>query len=244
MDEWKYNTARDLDLPVKEALKSVKRDPGLPGVLAGLLKRPFLIAYLAGYHRLSITGREHLPTSFPFVLVSNHCSHLDAPLLSALVPFRLSSRLFPIAAGDTFFESYASSALAAFFMNALPIWRKKVSAHTLELFRARLIEEPCAYILFPEGTRSRDGNMARFKPGIGKIIAGQDVPVIPVHIDGAHRALPPSKSFPRPNKIRVHIGAPLRFTGHPNEKGGWLAVAAALQTAVETLAPHHQRSSN
>ena len=68
----------------------------------------------------------------------------------------VGGKIFPIAAGDVFFETPAWAAFAAGIMNALPMWRKKFGPHALQELRQRLVEEPCAYILFPEGARSRD----------------------------------------------------------------------------------------
>ena len=91
--------------------------------------------------------------------------------------------------GDTFFQTPIMRAFAAGAMNALPLWRKNAGRHAMEDLRQRLIGEPCGYILFPEGTRSRDGAMKRFKAGVGMLVNGTRVPVIPCHIEGTHRAL-------------------------------------------------------
>ena len=240
MESWEYDTARDLGLAPKETLKSVTREIGLPGVLTGLIKRPLLYVYLKIFHRIEILGKENLPSRYPFVLVANHSSHLDTPVLSFLVPLPLSFRLFPIAAGDTFFESYRSSLFAALFVNALPLWRKKAGAHSLEQFRNRLVDEPCAYILFPEGTRSRTGKLGKFKPGVGMIVAGQDVPVVPCHIDGAYEAFSSTAKTLKPVKISVRIGKPIEMGPIKNNKKGWLEIAESLQAGVEKLAPQKE----
>src|SRR5436189_92194 len=62
-------------------------------------------------------------------------------------------------------------------------------------------------ILFPEGTRSRTGRMREFKSGVGAIVAGRDVSVVPCYIEGAHAAWPKGQRLPRPRKIRVLLGA-------------------------------------
>jgi len=236
MKDWEYDTARDLGLAPAEVLKSVHREIGLPGVITGLIKRPLLHIYLKLFHRIKVFGKENLPAQYPFVLVANHCSHLDTPVLSSLVPLPLSFRLFPIAAGDTFFESYRTSLFAALFVNALPLWRKKVGAHSLDQFRNRLVAEPCGYILFPEGTRSRTGKMGKFKPGIGMILAGQNVPVVPCYIDGAFEALSSDARTLKPVRITVRIGKPLNMEAIENNKSGWLQVSESLQSEVEKLA--------
>jgi 1-acyl-sn-glycerol-3-phosphate acyltransferase len=101
--------------------------------------------------------------------------------------------------------------------------------------RRRLIEEPCAYILFPEGGRSRDGRLKPFKSGLGMLVAGTDVPVIPCHIEGAFAALRPGHFVPAPVPIRLRIGAPIRFVDVPNDRDGWNIVAQSVRAAIEML---------
>ena len=103
-------------------------------------------------------------------------------------------------------------------MNTLPIWRKRCGAHALDDLRARLLGDQCIYILFPEGTRTRTGEIARFKPGLGRLVAGTNVPVVPCHLRGAWEALPPGGNRPNPVKITLRIGRPLSFEGAPNER--------------------------
>src|SRR5262245_9485206 len=101
---------------------------------------------MATWHRLKVRGRRYLPRRPPFVLAANHQRHLDALVLASPLPWRLRDHIFPIAAGDVFFETPAMSAFSAFFLNALPMWRKKCGPHALLQLRQRLVEEPCAYI--------------------------------------------------------------------------------------------------
>lgn len=76
-------------------------------------------------------------------------------------------------------------------MNALPIWRKNCGAHSLADLRERLLNGRSVYILFPEGTRTRTGAIGKFKPGLGRLVAGTNVPVVPCHLRGTFAALPP-----------------------------------------------------
>src|SRR5262249_29992782 len=119
--------------------------------------------------------------------------------------------------------------------NALPMWRKKCGPHAMEQLRERLVGEPCSYILFPEGTRSRDGQLGRFKAGLGMLIAGTPVAVVPGFISGAYAALPPHAKWPRPVKLRVRIGPPLRFESVANERAGWEQITKSVEEAVRKL---------
>lgn len=233
--DWTYSPARDHGLSEAARLKSTSREPGLISTTAHILACHALAAYLRAYHRLRVEGRQHVPAKPPFVVVANHASHLDALVLAAALPRRVRACTYPISAGDVFFESLATSALTSMFINALPLWRKKVTRHALEDLRARLIAGDSAYILFPEGARSRDGQPLPFKPGIGHLVAGTPVPVVPCHIEGAFRAFPPGSKLPRPRTLRVRIGEPIVFEATPNERSGWAGVAERLRGAVENL---------
>jgi 1-acyl-sn-glycerol-3-phosphate acyltransferase len=236
MEKWRLEPARDLGVPLGKSLRSLQRESGLVSVIARAAWWSVVRAYLALGHRLSIRGREHLPAAPPFVIVANHASHLDALVLAAAVPRRLWDRVFPIAAGDTFFQTPLLAAFAAVLLNALPMWRRHCGAHALRELRSRLTAEPCTYILFPEGTRSRDGRVASFKSGLGMIVAGTEVPVVPAYVEGAYGALQPGRRLPRLRRIRVRIGPPLRFADATNDRAGWNEVSRCAEAAVRGLA--------
>ncbi|MFO0876896.1 MAG: lysophospholipid acyltransferase family protein [Gemmataceae bacterium] len=237
MQKWNLQPARDLGLPPGERLRSLKRENGLVSTGLHLAWWSMVRGYLALWHRLAIIGRQHIPAKPPYILVANHTSHLDALVLAAPLPWRQRDRIFPIAAGDVFFETPLVSAFAAGMLNALPMWRKKCGPHALEQLRQRMLEEPCAYILFPEGARSRDGKMLAFKPGLGMLIAETDVPVVPCFLDGCYQAMVAGQRWPRPRPIRLHIGEPVIFKTVANNREGWIHIAAITQERVNALAP-------
>ncbi len=234
-EQWDLTPATDLNLPVGERVRSLSRERGLLDTGLGFAWWGLVGTYMKLSHRLRVAGRDQLPVTAPFLLVSNHASHLDVMLLASVLPRRLRHCVYPIAAGDTFFESPVTAGFAAFVLNALPMWRRKAGSHALRQLRTRLTEEPCGYILFPEGTRSRTGEMAAFKSGLGMLVAGTDVPVIPCHISGAFRALSPDQRLPRPRKLHLRIGPPLVFRGAKNDRDGWSGIARETEAAVEAL---------
>jgi 1-acyl-sn-glycerol-3-phosphate acyltransferase len=115
------------------------------------------------------------------------------------------------------------------------VWRKRNRQKDLLSLRRRLIDEGLVFILFPEGTRIRDGTMGAFQPGIGALVAGSGVPVVPCHLDGAFDAWPATRSLPRPAPLRLRIGVPLRFDDLANDRAGWEAVTRACEAAVRAL---------
>jgi 1-acyl-sn-glycerol-3-phosphate acyltransferase len=237
MEEWRFEPAHDFGLSAEQRRVSLRREVGLESAISCFLWRSITRVYLAIAHRLKIRGRENFPTRAPFVLVANHASHLDAIILGAILPLRFVGAVFPIAAGDTFFTKRASSIFATAFMNALPIWRKNCGAHSLQDLRERLLQGACIYILFPEGTRTRTGAMGPFKPGLGRLVAETNIPIVPCYLNGTFAALPASGTVPRWKKISVRVGKVLSFAETTNDRAGWESIATATENAVRDLAP-------
>ena len=241
MDEWHYQPARDLGLTTGQRLHSLQRETGLLALTTRCGWWSITAAYLAVCHRLCVRGRDRLPACPPFVLVANHTSHLDVLALALALSWRVRTRLLVIAAGDTFFKSPLVATFSVGALNALPIWRDHCGANALRQLRRRLVEEPCVYILFPEGTRSRTGTMAPFKAGLGMLVAGSGVPVVPCHLSGAYEALPPHRRWPRPHPLELCIGRPLIFDHVPNRRQGWAQVATETEAAVQSLAESSEK---
>src|SRR5947209_2032286 len=82
MEDWKLDPAHDLGLPLKERLRSLRRESGLLESGAHLFWWLTLRGYFRAYHRLEIHGLEHLPPEPPFACIANHASHLDALALA------------------------------------------------------------------------------------------------------------------------------------------------------------------
>jgi len=235
MEPWTFKPASDIELSPVESARSLRRESGLVSTIGHLTWQLTTKAFFKLYHRLSVEVECSIPTQPPFVMIANHTSHLDAVLLAAALPCRLCDCVFPVAAGDVFFNTPAMSLFAATLLNALPMWRKNCGAHALDELKKRLIEEPCGLILFPEGTRSRDGTLGPFKSGLGMLTAGTAVPVIPCHLSGAFQAFPPAARLPRPWRIRLKIGQPLVFNSVPNRRDGWDQIVNISREAVRQL---------
>jgi 1-acyl-sn-glycerol-3-phosphate acyltransferase len=176
-----------------------------------------------------------VPEQPSYVLVANHASHLDALVLGSMVPLRWRDHLFPLAAKDVFFEKLPVAGFAAAALNALPVWRRAARGHGLADLRERLLAEPCIYILFPEGARTRIGQMEKFKPGIGMLVAGTSVPVVPCYLQGTFEAMPANSWLLRPRRISVRLGKTLTFETFTNDRSGWTGVAEILEAAVRDL---------
>jgi 1-acyl-sn-glycerol-3-phosphate acyltransferase len=235
MDEWRYEPTADFDQSPLQRLAAFPRHPDMFVYGLRLAAHLFVRAWLRLYHRFRVTGRQHLPLDRPFVMVANHASHLDAVTLLSALPLPRIQHAYPAAAKDYFFTSMPKIAFSAVVINAMPFDRKENPRESLTLCR-RLLETPRhVLILFPEGTRSTDGELGAFKPGIGFLTAGSDIAVVPCFLDGGYRAWPKGAFIPRPRKLTLRIGAPLTFTEAAPDKEGAKSVAAQLRAAVEAL---------
>ncbi len=183
-------------------------------------------------------GTSRLPAAQKyrsFVLVANHSSHLDALCLLAALPLRKLHRAFPAAAADYFFESIPRTWFSAVIVNALPFARQVQIRQSLALCEHLLLNPGNVLILFPEGTRSMTGEVGRFKPGIGLLLAGRDLPVVPCYLDGAFRAFRKGQWVPRPRQITLRIGAPKNYSHVLPGKESACQIAEELRKAVLEL---------
>jgi 1-acyl-sn-glycerol-3-phosphate acyltransferase len=235
MEPWELQPARDTGLTPSERFRSVRRESGLLENITHQFCFLLVRGYFAIAHRLKIKDRDKLPLHGPFVLVANHCSHLDALALGAALTPRHRERAFPIAAGDVFFQSTITSRFSAIMLNALPMWRKNCGPHALVDLRRKLQEERAIFIIFPEGGRSRNGSMMPFKHGLGMLVAETTVPVVPCGLDGTFQALPPHRKLPRPVSIKLSIGDALEFASTANDRTGWSQIAATVESSVRDL---------
>src|SRR3954464_699744 len=236
MKRWQYAPASDLDQTLVDRLRHFPREPDMLVYAVRSLAALIIRGLLRTYCRFEIIGEEHLRSNRSFVLVANHASHLDTVCLLAGLPLRRLHRAFPAAAADYFFKSVPRTWIATVIVNALPFARQAHVRHSLAICGELLANAGNVLIVFPEGTRSRTGELQEFKPGIGALVAGRDVAVLPCYLDGAHRAWPKGKRIPRPRKGRLIIGAPRSYHGTPGDKGANAAIASELRTAVQQLA--------
>jgi 1-acyl-sn-glycerol-3-phosphate acyltransferase len=199
-------------------------------------------AAMHAYHGLAIEGRENLPARGPFLLVSNHSSHLDAPILQAALPMRLTDNAHAAAATDYFFTRLPRRLMAKLFMNAIAFDRSGHVAASLHACRS-LLDSGGILIVFPEGTRSTSGAIGEFKRGVGELVAGTSIPVVPCYIAGARDAWPKGAIIPRPTKLRLIIGPPRVYAHLPRGKQSALRIAADLRRAILQLQMQTDTSS-
>ena len=123
-----------------------------------------------------------------FVVVANHSSHLDAPLIMGALPRKQARYLAAGAAADYFFDVWWRRGLTALFFNAFPVDRSGSNPRSVSA--KSLLDRGVPLLVFPEGTRSKTGEMGRFKPGAASLAIASDVPCVPVALIGAGAAHP------------------------------------------------------
>ncbi|MCS7049816.1 MAG: 1-acyl-sn-glycerol-3-phosphate acyltransferase, partial [Verrucomicrobiae bacterium] len=166
--------------------------------------------YFRLYHRGRVVGAENVPATGPCVLAGNHVSFLDPPF------FGLACRReMYFLARDTLFRWRPMGWLLRSW-NCVPVRREGGDLAAMRTV-LRLLEQGQAVLIFPEGTRSRDGRLQEARPGIGMIVARARVPVVPMRIFGTERALPRDRWWPRPVGVTVVIGKPFEFPAPAGE---------------------------
>ncbi|MCK9897977.1 1-acyl-sn-glycerol-3-phosphate acyltransferase [Frankia sp. AgB32] len=145
----------------------------------------------------------------PVIIVSNHSSHLDAPLLLCVLPRQVRARTAVTAAADYFFGSVWRGASSALAFATVPVDRGGGAPSATPM---NLLRDGWNLVIFPEGTRSRDGARGRFRLGAAYLSINAGVPVVPVGVRGAFAAMPRGRSWPVPGRapVTVRFGRPLR----------------------------------
>jgi 1-acyl-sn-glycerol-3-phosphate acyltransferase len=152
-----------------------------------------------------IIHRERMIQTGPLIIATNHQSFLDPPLAGTA-----SDRAIFFLAKRTLLEVPILGWLLP-RLNVIPVDQEAIDRTALKRL-IRVIESGNAALVFPEGSRSLDGNLQPALPGVGLIIAKTLAPVVPMRIFGAHDAFPPGASWPKIARITLVVGEPIYFT--------------------------------
>ena len=188
--------------------------------------------FCAVYCRLQVVGREHMPESGGALLVSNHVSFLDPPVVGSAF-----SEPIHFLARKSLFKGIFTWLLPR--IQVMPLDRGKPDMAGLKRVLATLKDNQ-RVLLFPEGTRSPDGGLQPAEAGVGFIIAKCGMPVIPLRIIGAFECYPRSALIPRPGKITLVAGPPIDFSMIPPHLSGrdlYQAYADQVMVAIGKLQP-------
>jgi 1-acyl-sn-glycerol-3-phosphate acyltransferase len=196
--------------------------------------------YWLGYHlsrilakilfRFRILHRERIIQSGPVILASNHQSYFDPPLAG-----NASDRPIYFLARRSLLNVPVLGWLLP-KLNVIPVEQEGVDRSALKGIIRVLKRGQCA-LIFPEGARTRDGELQPAQPGLGLIIARTLAPVVPMRIFGAHEALPRGGGF-HFHPITIVVGEPIYFSEadlQPRDKNLYARLSQRVMEAIATL---------
>jgi 1-acyl-sn-glycerol-3-phosphate acyltransferase len=189
---------------------------------------------------------EHVPLQGGGLIVSNHASFLDPVLLGTSLPrdihYLARKSLFKNKLFDYILRS----------VNAVPVDRDGNGMAGLKAILERL-QKGCMVNLFPEGTRTPDGNLQKARSGVGLAVIKSKVPVIPTRIFGSFESYGKNSSFPKPKKIIIKYGPPINFDALREEaktcpkerlKEIYQEIADQIMDKIASLSPHRDADSH
>jgi 1-acyl-sn-glycerol-3-phosphate acyltransferase len=201
---------RNLDVPwARCAPARMVRESILQFVLAPLMDI---------YMRPRVIGREvfsRLP--HPVILVANHSSHLDTPTILRALPLQWRQRTAVAAAADYFYKKRGVKELVALIFNTVPLSRNGGGVGNSSTEHVdTLIDQRWNLLMFPEGTRSRDGHLHKLRSGAAVIAQQHGIPIVPIYLKGTHDTMPPGRNWPkkrwllaRRHRVEIHFGPPI-----------------------------------
>ena len=201
-------------------------------LISRLILRPlFLLVF-----RPHVVGRENVPATGPFIIASNHLSFID----SMAIPLMSPRRVGYLAKA----EYFTGSGIRGWFtktwftaLGALPVERQTHRAAQEALDTAMtVLRAGGGFGIYPEGTRSRDGRLARGKTGVAWLALTADCSVVPVGITGTDRIQPVGTRWPRPHRFSVTFGKPLTFPEHAGKARNGPARREVTDRIMEAIA--------
>jgi 1-acyl-sn-glycerol-3-phosphate acyltransferase len=198
-------------------------------MLYAILK-PIAVVLMRLLFRLEARGTEHIPRSGALVIVANHSSVLDPPLVGGAAPRPLTY----LAKAELFDIPLLGALIRG--VNARPLRRDGADAGALRT-ALRVLDDGGALLVFPEGTRGPEGVLREPKAGAAMLAILGGAPVVPTYIKGSGAAWPKGRRLPRPAKVVVTFGPPLTFQRAPgvDRKAHYEATSRALMAAIARL---------
>ena len=170
------------------------------------------------------TGREKLSAiKAPVILVANHASHMDTPVILSALPRKLRKRTAVAAAADYFYRNRVVASVVSLIFNTVPIDRHRGGSLAKDGSHLdTLLDQGWNLLLYPEGTRSRGGAPGRVKRGAAVLASAHNLSIVPIRVTGTGDAMPPGRLWPRRrhgvvlrrrHRITVSFGEPIPPNG-------------------------------
>ena len=185
-----------------------------------------LVSGLAGsLARWEVRGRDHVPASGGLIVAANHISHLDPPLVGSAQ----SRELHFLAKQELFGIPLLGPLVAA--LHAIPI--RRGMADLTGMSRAiEVLKRGEGLLVFPEGTRSRDGELRPARPGIGLLAVNGDASIVPCYISGSDR---PRDCLLRRSRVRIWFGITRHWKDYVGEQADLTPGRALYQSVGEAV---------
>ncbi|MBT1001871.1 1-acyl-sn-glycerol-3-phosphate acyltransferase [Paenarthrobacter sp. DKR-5] len=168
-------------------------------------------ALIAGSCRPTVTGLENFPARGPVIVAPNHLSFFDSVIVQALMPRKVAF----FAKAEYFTSKGPKGVLWRWFFNSvgsIPVERGEQAASVAALQTAlRILEAGDCFGIYPEGTRSRDGQLYRGRTGVGWLALTTGAPVVPVGLIGTEQLQPADAMTIKPRHFTMHVGEPIYF---------------------------------
>jgi 1-acyl-sn-glycerol-3-phosphate acyltransferase len=191
------------------------------------------------YFHISCQGFENIPQDTPFLIAANHTSHLDRGAIAVSLS-KYVNRIFSLGAKDYFFDNPIKSWFFRTFLNLIPFDRQGSFKEAIQQCQQVLVKHQ-SVLIFPEGTRSINGELQQFQAGVGLLALKLNVPIVPVYIHGTNKALPKGHWFARRSKIHVICGTPIEILPYKEKLNTFTErdvsqnIANELQTTIVQL---------
>jgi 1-acyl-sn-glycerol-3-phosphate acyltransferase len=186
---------------------------------------------LRAAYRPEITGLESVPTQGPVILAGNHISFAD----EFFTPLAARRQVVYFAKAEYFTTPGMKGRLSSFFFTTLghvPVERAdtRAAASVVDV-GVQVLDQGRALGIFPEGTRSPDGRLYKFRTGVARVALRSGAPVVPVGVRGTREVQPPGSRWWHLAPVAVHFGAPLHF----GDRAGEERSARVLREVTETI---------
>lgn len=211
MRDWDYDNEQWTKLPGHlKHLPLFTRHLDLTSIVIKYIWASFLkFFFFKTYIQLRVKGdfKKVYRENPKLLIISNHGSHLDAISIATAIPARYWTDLFIAAARDYFFTNPLFTFFSQHCLGAIPIDRKDRKGEAINLILNLLTNLPRMWlILFPEGTRSKDGKVHEFKRGVSVFAEKTKTPILFLFIDGNTRLWPKGAIFTKPGRLTIHVG--------------------------------------
>ncbi len=188
--------------------------------------RLLLRALLRLYNRVEVEDLDNLPSP-PFIIAPNHASYMDAFVLAAVLPESVAEKTYFL--GE---EIYFRNPVAKVFGKLAHVITVNVNRDLKTSLQrvAHALREGKVVVVFPEGARTRTGELMEFKRGVAILSRELGVPLVPTALIGTYEAWSIYDRLPKPKKVKVRFGKPI----HPDEKS-YEELIGELREEVERL---------